>query len=68
LLQKRTFGNKWHKFYGLAGNIFCHENNSVSAVKEAQTIDPSQWPGVILLSSATRLLTLYAGPALQRTG
>jgi len=34
-----------------------HPTNSVKAPKETQSTDTNQWPGLILSSSATRLLT-----------
>jgi len=35
----------------------CHPNNSVEAQKETQTTDHNQWPGPVLFSSTTGLLT-----------
>lgn len=35
---------------------FCHPSVSVKALKGTQSINPNQWPGLILLSSITGLL------------
>jgi len=35
----------------------CHPTNSVKALQETQSTDPNQWPGLILSSSTTGLLT-----------
>jgi len=46
----------------------CHPTNSVKTLKGTQSTDPNHWPGLILSSSTTRLLTeatlipLHQGP------
>jgi len=57
LFWKRTFGEKWHRLFIQAGRPSCHPTNSVKALKETQSTGPNQWPGLILSSFSTRLLT-----------
>ena len=46
--QKRSFGNKLHKFVLRAEYPSCYPTSSVKALKGAQSTDPNQWPGLIL--------------------
>jgi len=48
---KQTFGDKWRRFLQACDPII-----SVTELKETQTADPNQWPGLILSSSTTGLL------------
>ena len=34
----------------------CHPTSSVKALKETQSTDPNQWPGLVLSSSTTEFL------------
>ena len=54
LFQERTSGDKCNSFLW-AGCSSGHSTISVKALKETQSTNPNQWPGLILSSSTTVL-------------
>jgi len=56
LVLEENLWVKWWRFYSQMPFLsYGHPTNSVKALKETQSTDANQWPGIILFSSTTRL-------------
>jgi len=60
LSQKRTFGDKWQRFF--KDQMPSCPTNTAKALKETRCTDLSQWPGLVLSSGnrGKRHCCLYA--------
>ena len=52
---KETFGTS-----GTAGCPSCHPSSSVKALKETQSTDPSQWPGLFYQTPEERVVAAFS--------
>jgi len=55
MFSKSKSADKWNGVF--TGRMSFHPTISVKALKGTQSTNPIQWPGLILSSSSTRLLT-----------